>query len=307
MRGFSRVPSASPEVNPNKMTEPVPDPSTPLRRSVLRRLTIAQLSTHLARFTSADPRFVRALKRDPRDGVQRLAVQLQARQAAVAREAARLDGLFALEREHLAQGFTVIAGVDEVGVAPLAGPVVAAAVILPAGVSLPELDDSKRLTAAQRDALYAQITACAVAFRIGMATVEEIDRLNILQATRLAHRRAILGLPVRPQLALIDGLYAADVPVPQLVIVDGDATCASIAAASVVAKVTRDRMMTTLGREFPHYGFDRHKGYGTKEHRAAIRRYGVTPAHRRSFHTVRAHQELLQLRIADGALRIGRA
>lgn len=277
------------------MTETVPNPSTPLRRSVLRRLTIAQLSAHLARFPSIDPRFIRALQRDPRDGVRHLAARVQARQAALAREAARMDALFATEREHRAQGFAVIAGVDEVGVAPLAGPVVAAAVILPAGISLPELDDSKRLTAAQRDALYAQIIDSAVAFHIGMATVQEIDRLNILQATRLAHRRAILGLPVRPQLALIDGLYAADVPVPQLVIVDGDATCASIAAASVVAKVTRDRMMAALGRQFPHYGFDRHKGYGTKEHVKAIRRYGVTPVHRRSFHTVRAHQEALAL------------
>ena len=145
--------------------------------------------------------------------------------------------------------------------------------------------------------LYEQITACAVACQIGMATVEEIDRLNILQAMRLAHRRAILGLPIRPQLVLIDGRYAADVPVPQLVIVDGDATCGSVAAASVMAKVTRDRMMADLGRQFPQYGFGRHKGYGTREHLEAIRRYGVTPVHRRSFSTVRAHQETLQLSI----------
>ena len=279
------------------MTEPVREPSTPLRPSVLRRLSIAQLSARLTRFAAVDPRFMRVLARDPRHGVRHLAARLRAIQTRAARESARLDGLFTVEREQRAQGFAAIAGVNEVGVAPLAGPVVAAAVILPAGVSLPHLDDSKRLTAAQRNVLYEQIIACAVACQIGMATVEEIDRLNILQAMRLAHRRAILGLPIRPQLVLIDGRYAADVPVPQLVIVDGDATCGSVAAASVMAKVTRDRMMADLGRQFPQYGFGRHKGYGTREHLEAIRRYGVTPVHRRSFSTVRAHQETLQLSI----------
>src|SRR5256712_2909910 len=206
-----RVPSIPAEVNATDMTEPVREPSTPLRPSVLRRLSIAQLSARLTRFAAVDPRFMRVLARDPRHGVRHLAARLRAIQTRAARESARLDGLFTVEREQRAQGFAAIAGVDEVGVAPLAGPVVAAAVILPAGVSLPHLDDSKRLTAAQRDVLYEQITACAVACQIGMATVEEIDRLNILQATRLAHRRAILGFAIRPQLVLIDGRYAADV------------------------------------------------------------------------------------------------
>ena len=169
----------------------------------------------------------------------------------------------------------------------------AAAVILPVEIHLPQLDDSKRLTPQQREGLHAQIIASAVAVHIGMATVEEIDRLNILQATRLAHRRAIMGLPVRPQLVMIDGLYAADVPVTQLVIIDGDATCASIAAASVVAKVTRDRLMVDLDGRYPEYGFARHKGYGTKEHQRAIRRYGITPVHRRTFMSVRVSQQRL--------------
>lgn len=277
------------------MTETVRGPSTPLRPSVLRRLSITQLSARLTALSTIDPRLLRVLMRDPRHGVRHLAVRLRTRQARAAREAARLLALFALEREHLAQGFLAIAGVDEVGVAPLAGPVVAAAVILPAGVTLPRLDDSKRLTPEQRDALYEQITGCALALQVGVATVEEIDRLNILQATRLAHRRAILGLSIRPQLVLIDGRYAADVPVPQLVIVDGDATCGSVAAASVMAKVSRDRMMAELGRQYPQYGFGRHKGYGTKDHLEAIRRYGVTPVHRRSFSPVRAHQEVLPI------------
>src|SRR5207253_6333924 len=126
-------------------------------------------------------------------------------------------------------------------------------------------DEPTRMAPARRDALYPQTAACAAA-SIGMATVEKLDRLNLLQATRLAHRRAILGLSVRPHLVLIDGRFDADVPVPQLVIVDGDASCASIAAASVVAKVTRARMMAVLGRQFPQYGFGRHKGYGTNQH-----------------------------------------
>ena len=236
---------------------------------------------------------LRALTRDPRHGVRQLASRLRARQARAARETARLTALFATEQEQRMVGFTAIAGVDEVGVAPLAGPVVAAAVILPPDVVLFQLDDSKRLTAAQREALFEQIMSVAIDVHVGMAVVEEIDRLNILQATRLAHRRAILGLRVRPHLVLIDGRFPADVPVPQLVVIDGDATCASIAAASVVAKVTRDRLMAELGQRYPPYGFAQHKGYGTKAHLAAIRRHGLTPLHRRSFLPVRVHQESL--------------
>lgn len=268
----------------------------------LRTLTIAELTERCINMREVDPRLLRRLARDPRHGVRRLAARLAAGQAKAARESARLEGLFSLEREYLAQGFGPLAGVDEVGVAPLAGPVVAAAVMLPPGISLPHLDDSKVLTPEQRETLYPQITAYAT-MSIGMATVEEIDRVNILQAMRLAHRRAILGLPVRPRLVLIDGRYAADAPVPQLVIVDGDATCASIAAASVVAKVTRDRLMADVDRQFPQYGFAGHKGYSTRQHLEAIRRYGVTPLHRRSFFPVWAHQETLPLSIANIGLR----
>ncbi len=235
------------------------------------------------------------MARDPRRGVRHLVARLRAVQQRTAREAARLAGLFALEHEQAGHGFAAIAGVDEAGVAPLAGPVVAAAVILPPGITLPELDDSKRLTPHQREMLFEQISAAAIAFHIGVASVEEIDRLNILQATRLAHRRAILGLAVRPQLVVIDGRYPADVPVPQLVVIDGDATCGSVAAASVLAKVTRDRVMRELDRAYPLYGFVRHKGYGTSVHLEAIRRHGITPVHRRSFFPVWAYQESLSL------------
>lgn len=258
----------------------------------LPHLTVAELSAHL-RQSSAEPRLLRALACDPRKGVRTLAAQVRSRQIRVRREAVRLDGLFAMEREQQAVGFTAIAGVDEAGVAPLAGPVVAAAVILPTAAHLPHLNDSKRLSRAQREALYGEITRISVAIGVGTADIKEIDRLNILQAARLAHRRAVLGLSVRPHLVLIDGRYPADVPVPQLVIVDGDATCASIAAASVVAKVTRDHMMEELARQYPEYGFARHKGYPTKGHLEAIRQFGISPAHRRSFVPVRGQQERL--------------
>lgn len=261
----------------------------------IRQFTIAEISARLSSLAIVDTRLLHVLERDPRRGVQRLAAQFRSRQAREAREALRLQDLLRLEREQRAQGFEVIAGVDEAGVAPLAGPVVAAAVILPPDARLPALDDSKRLTPRERDLLFEEITRVAVASHIGIATVQEIDRLNILQAMRLAHRRAILGLPVRPHLVLIDGRYPADVPVTQLVVVNADATCASVAAASIIAKVTRDRMMEEVARRYPQYGFARNKGYGTRGHLEAIRRFGPTPVHRRSFFPVRGQQEALSI------------
>jgi ribonuclease HII len=211
------------------------------------------------------------------------------------REAARLESLFTVEAEYRMLGYQRIAGVDEVGVAPLAGPVVAAAVMLPFPFHLPELNDSKQLTAEQREVMYDAIVHEALAISIGEASVEEIDQLNILQATRLAHKRAIEGLNQRPDLVLIDGRFAAAVPIPQLVVVDGDARCAVIAAASIVAKVTRDRLMTQLDDQYPQYGFARHKGYGTRAHVKAIRQFGITCLHRRSFARLRSVQELLAI------------
>ena len=179
--------------------------------------------------------------------------------------------------------------------APLAGPVVAAAVVLPPEARWPHLDDSKRLPPARREDLYVRIVSEAVAVATGEATVEEIDRLNILQATRLAHRRAVEALGIRPHLVLLDGRYPADLPVPQAALVDGDARCACIAAASVVAKVTRDRLMRQLDAAFPQYGFGRHKGYPTRAHLEAIRRWGPSPVHRRSFASAWERQQALVL------------
>lgn len=194
-----------------------------------------------------------------------------------------LDELFSLERELHGQGYALVCGVDEAGRGPLAGPVCAAAVILPENCRIEGLDDSKKLTAKRRKALFGQIQAEAVACGVAFASVEEIESLNILAATFLAMNRAIARLDPPPALALIDGNTTRDIAIPARCVVGGDGKCACIAAASVLAKVTRDELMTRLGEKYPQYGFEQHKGYGTKAHYAALERYGPSPVHRMSF------------------------
>ena len=194
-----------------------------------------------------------------------------------------MSDLWLLEHEIYASGVSCLCGVDEAGRGPLAGPVCAAAVMLPRGLDIPGLNDSKKLTEKKREELYDIICAGAVCYGVAFAGVEEIERLNILNATFLAMNRAIAQLSVPPQLALIDGNRDSGIEAPSRCIVKGDALCADIAAASVLAKVTRDRYMTALASEYPQYGFEKHKGYGTKQHYAAIREFGPSPAHRMSF------------------------
>ncbi len=191
--------------------------------------------------------------------------------------------LWELENELYDSGLQVICGVDEAGRGPLAGPVCAAACILPRGLEIEGLNDSKKLTEKRRDALYDVILEKAVSYGIAFATVEEIEELNILGATYLAMNRAIAQLSVTPDLALIDGNRNQKIEVPSQTVVKGDSKCADIAAASILAKVTRDRYMIQQAELFPEYGFEKHKGYGTKAHYEAIRTYGVTPIHRPSF------------------------
>lgn len=196
------------------------------------------------------------------------------------------------EAEARQAGHLCICGIDEAGRGPLAGPVVAAAVVLPEGFVLEGLHDSKKLTPRRRESLFEALTTDPrVLSCVASASVEEIDRLNILRATHLAMRRAALGLPQKPDFCLIDGLPVPGFPLPSRALVKGDARCLSIAAASILAKVTRDRYMRQLAQEFPQYGFDRHAGYGTKAHLQAIHTYGITPHHRRSFAPV-AQMEL---------------
>ena len=188
-------------------------------------------------------------------------------------------------RETLGADFTVIAGIDEAGRGPLAGPVAAGAVILPADHDILYLNDSKKLSAKKRDALFDQIRQEALAWSVGLVEPARIDEINILQATYEAMRLAVSRLSVRPGVLVNDAVTIPGVQIPQVPVIKGDAKCISIAAASILAKVTRDRIMEEMDGKYPEYGFKKHKGYGTREHMDAIRKYGPCPIHRRSFIT----------------------
>ena len=191
--------------------------------------------------------------------------------------------LWTLENEIYAGGVKRLCGVDEAGRGPLAGPVCAAAVILPQNCEIEGLNDSKKLTEKKREALFDVICAAAVSYGIAFATVEEIEEYNILSATFMAMNRAIAMLNPVPELALIDGNRNTGIQIPSRCVIGGDGKCADIAAASVLAKVTRDRYMLQMAELYPQYGFEKHKGYGTKAHYEAIRAYGPSPIHRPSF------------------------
>ncbi len=190
---------------------------------------------------------------------------------------------FAWERRAQEQGLGPVCGIDEAGRGPLAGPVCAAAVILPLDCHIDGLNDSKKLTEKKREALFPLIQEKALAWGIGWASAEEIDSINILQATFLAMKRAVEQLSVQPGWALVDGNRMPPLDIPGETVVKGDAQCASIAAASILAKVSRDRLLEEWDTLYPEYGFAKHKGYGTKAHYDAILRHGVLPIHRKSF------------------------
>lgn len=190
---------------------------------------------------------------------------------------------YELERKYMADGYSLVCGVDEAGRGPLSGSVYAAACILPVGFEIPELNDSKKLSPKKRDRLFDIIKENAIAYAVASATPEEIDEMNILNADLLAMRRAVAMLSPAPSLILVDGNIARDFPIPAYAVVKGDSISASIAAASILAKVTRDRMCLEDDRLYPEYGFAKHKGYGTKEHYEALRKHGPCPLHRRSF------------------------
>ena len=194
-----------------------------------------------------------------------------------------MSELWKFEHQCYDEGFEIVCGVDEAGRGPLAGPVCAAAVILPRDLEIEGLNDSKKLSDKRRRALFEQITAQAVSYGIAFATEQEIDEINILQATFLAMRRAMERLTVRPSIALIDGNRETDFGLPVRTIVKGDSLSANIAAASILAKVTRDDFMMQQAELYPQYGFDVHKGDGTRAHYDALRKYGPCPIHRRTF------------------------
>ena len=194
-----------------------------------------------------------------------------------------MTDLWIIEDQFHKEGYQVICGVDEAGRGPLAGPVCAAAVILPTGLIIQGLNDSKKLSEKKREALFPEIQEKAIAYGIAFASVEEIEERNILRATFLAMNRAIQSLTVQPDLALIDGNRNTEIEMASRCVIGGDGKCASIAAASVLAKVTRDHLMLELAKQYPEYGFEQHKGYGTKAHYEALRKYGPSPVHRMSF------------------------
>jgi ribonuclease HII len=233
--------------------------------------------------------FLDALENDSRRGARQLAALIRKRRVRNRREGQRLHHLLRYELELWDEGIQLIAGVDEAGMAPLAGPVVAAAVILPHRYRLPGLDDSKRvLDETKRKELAVQIKLNAVCWSVGHTDVEEIDSLNIYHAGLLAMRRAVDGLTVKPDYVLVDARTIPQCPHPQRGIVHGDALSASIAAASIIAKTTRDAQMIEFDRLYAGYGFASHKGYPTLEHLHVLKERGALPIHRRSFAPVRA-------------------
>ncbi len=199
------------------------------------------------------------------------------------KEQQKLLEMSRFENESREMGFNRIAGIDEVGRGPLAGPVVTACVIMPKDISILGIDDSKKLSAAKRDSLFEKIQEAAISYAIGIIDEKIIDEINILNATKLAMKMAVEQMSVVPDILLIDAIKLDDVDIKQNSIIKGDSLSVSIAAASIIAKVTRDRMMVDMDSKYPEYGFLRNKGYGTKEHIEAIRKYGLCPIHRVSF------------------------
>jgi ribonuclease HII len=249
---------------------------------------VSEIRTILESRTHIPAGFLEALENDPRRSVRLIAACIKRRRLANRRETLRLNRLQQFEAGLRSEGIDLIAGVDEAGVAPLAGPVYAAAVILPRKCRIAGLDDSKKIpTGIRREELAKQIKEIAVSWCVARAEVEEIDTINIYQASLLAMRRAIEGLSVKPQFALVDARRIPECPCPQRGIIHGDALSASIAAASILAKTSRDAFMVELERLYPGYAFAEHKGYPTPEHQRLLKELGACPVHRRSFSPVR--------------------
>jgi ribonuclease HII len=247
-------------------------------------LSLDQIRSFLAAQGAAvTPQMLRKLQRDPRRGVRQLYAAARRRADDERRRRSRLDALLNFERVLWRSGVRWVAGVDEVGVGPLAGPVIAAAVVFAPDVDLDGVDDSKKLDRPVRERLAVAIRERAVGVGIGAAEVGEIDRLNVYHAALLAMRRAVEALPMVPDHLLVDARQVPGLPMPQNKFDKGDGLDYSIAAASIVAKVHRDRLMEELDAAYPHYGFARHKGYATADHQEAIRRHGPCPAHRQSY------------------------
>ncbi|TMA09670.1 MAG: ribonuclease HII [Deltaproteobacteria bacterium] len=253
----------------------------------LRELSIEEIRARLQENQLVTGHFLNRLKRDPREGVRKVYELLKKRYEKERTERLRIQNMLNFERLLWKSGVQFVAGVDEVGVGPLAGPVVAAAIVFPPGTELAGIDDSKRLDPERRLKMEGAIRQVTSAVGVGLAEVDEIDRLNIYHAALLAMRRAVEALPLKPEHLLIDARIIPEVSIPQSSFYKGDGINFSIAAASIIAKTHRDRLMEELETKYPGYGFAQHKGYGTPEHQNAIRRLGPCPIHRMSFPFIR--------------------
>ena len=249
--------------------------------------TIKEVKERLAMIDELDHPLFEELILDGRAGVQAAISKRKHELQKRVDEDLRLEKMLAYEKELYAQGIDLIAGVDEVGRGPLAGPVVAAAVILPKACKIPGLNDSKKIPKSKHKEIYEDVLQNAIAIGIGVKDNQVIDQVNIYEATKLAMMEAIGQLEPQPQHLLIDAMKL-DLPIPQTSIIKGDANSLSIAAASIVAKVTRDQMMEKFDREYPGYDFAQNAGYGTAKHLAGLDKLGVTPIHRRSFEPIKS-------------------
>ena len=249
--------------------------------------TIKEIKEQLANIQRLDDPLLTELEQDSRSGVIQAIAKRKKEIQKRLDEDERLEAMLAYEKECYARGMELIAGVDEVGRGPLAGPVVAAAVILPKGCKIPGLNDSKKIPKSKHKEIYEAVLQNAIAIGIGVKDNQVIDRVNIYEATKLAMMEAIGQLEPQPQHLLIDAMRL-DLPISQTSIIKGDANSLSIAAASIVAKVTRDQMMEEFDCEYPGYDFTQNAGYGTANHLAGLHKLGVTPIHRRSFEPVKS-------------------
>ena len=253
----------------------------------LASLKVADIKAILGQETVTEE-LLEALRQDSRSSVQKLVVSYEKKQEKIRQEYERIQAMYDYEGIYYSQGMELVAGVDEVGRGPIAGPVTVAAVILPPYTFIPGLNDSKKLSEKRREEIYDQIMELAVAVSCVSYDREKIDALNIYEATRQAMYEAVRTLSVKAQAVVADAMKLTDLDVPVESIVKGDAKSANIAAASIIAKVTRDRYMVAMEKEYPGFGFDIHKGYYTDLHREALENQGITPIHRRSFEPIKS-------------------
>ncbi|MFZ7119800.1 MAG: ribonuclease HII [Eubacteriaceae bacterium] len=248
------------------------------------QLTISQIKEEIKKCSIKDyPKLANILKLDKRNGVKKLSLKVEKNFEDYNNEIDRIQKLKEFEIKLINRGYEYIAGIDEVGRGPLAGPVVSCSVILPSNSSILYINDSKKLSQSKREILFDQIKKEAVSVGIGIIEESIIDKINIYQATKKSMIEAVINLQVKPDLLLIDAITLDNIDAKQFSVVKGDEKCYSIAAASIIAKVTRDNIMMNYHKEYPQYNFLSNKGYGTKEHIDAIKKYGITPIHRLSF------------------------